>query len=178
MRPSVRVRRVTSARAAGDGTYRSCLIACSTRARVAGRTLGRSFSTRETVWWDTPASRATSKIVATLALSSRSLILAALLPRASARSFSSIILPGMPRSGPAPPRLRGPGPPKPRTAGPTPRPLAPPGSEHLLQDDEHEQQQADEDLRPPRRERALERDDRLDDPEHEDAEHRSEHEPV
>jgi len=37
---------------------------------VAGRTLGRSFSTRETVWWDTPARRATSKIVAALARSS------------------------------------------------------------------------------------------------------------
>ena len=67
------MRRVTSARAAGDGTYRSCLIACSTLARVAGRTFGRSLSTRETVWCDTPASRATSKIVATRALSSRSL---------------------------------------------------------------------------------------------------------
>ena len=64
MSPRVRVRRVTSARAAGDGTYRSCLMACSTRARVAGRTFGRSLSTRDTVWCDTPASRATSKIVA------------------------------------------------------------------------------------------------------------------
>src|SRR4051812_45924435 len=58
----VRVRRVTSARAAGEGLYRSCAMACSTRARVAGRTFGRSLSTRETVWCETPASRATSKM--------------------------------------------------------------------------------------------------------------------
>ena len=39
-RPIVRVRRVTSARAAGDGLYCSCAMAFCTRARVAGRTLG------------------------------------------------------------------------------------------------------------------------------------------
>ena len=39
--PMVRVRRVTSARAAGEGLYCSCAIACSTRARVAGRTFGQ-----------------------------------------------------------------------------------------------------------------------------------------
>ena len=33
-----------------------------TRSRVAGRTLGEPFTTRETVWWDTPANRATSKM--------------------------------------------------------------------------------------------------------------------
>ena len=62
--PMVRVRRVTSARAAGDGLYCSWAIACSTRARVAGRTLGRSLMTRETVWCETPARRATSKMFA------------------------------------------------------------------------------------------------------------------
>ena len=60
----VRVRRVTRARAAGDGLYCSWAMACSTRARVAGRTLGRSLMTRETVWWETPARRATSKMFA------------------------------------------------------------------------------------------------------------------
>src|SRR6478609_6324056 len=63
-RPIVRVRRVTRARAAGDGLYRSWEMACSTRARVEGRTFGRSLITRDTVWWDTPARRATSKMLA------------------------------------------------------------------------------------------------------------------
>src|ERR1019366_5279309 len=49
MSPIILVRRVTNARAAGDGVYRSCVIACSTRCLVAGRTLGESFITRETV---------------------------------------------------------------------------------------------------------------------------------
>src|SRR6185437_14421584 len=60
----MRVRRVTRARAAGDGLYLSWVIACSTRSRVAGRTPGTSFSTRETVWCETPARRATSKMFA------------------------------------------------------------------------------------------------------------------
>ena len=46
----VRVRRVTSARAAGDGLYCSWAIACSTRSRVDGLTLGMSLMTLETVW--------------------------------------------------------------------------------------------------------------------------------
>src|SRR6266699_2678280 len=37
-------------------------MAASTRSRVSGRTFGCSFITRETVWCDTPASRATSAI--------------------------------------------------------------------------------------------------------------------
>src|SRR4051794_23101977 len=37
-------------------------MAARTRNRVCSRTLGWSLSTRETVWWDTPASRATSVI--------------------------------------------------------------------------------------------------------------------
>src|SRR5690349_18013859 len=37
-------------------------MAASTLSRVSGRTFGCSFSTRETVWCDTPASRATSAI--------------------------------------------------------------------------------------------------------------------
>src|SRR6187431_1666176 len=61
--PMVRVRLVTSDRAWGEGLYRSWAIARSTRSRVAARTLGDRFSTRETVWWETPASRATSKML-------------------------------------------------------------------------------------------------------------------
>src|ERR1700750_1806041 len=37
-------------------------MAASTLSRVSGRTFGCSFSTRETVWCDTPASRTTSAI--------------------------------------------------------------------------------------------------------------------
>ena len=37
-------------------------IAASTRSRVPASTFGRSFATRDTVWPDTPASRATSAI--------------------------------------------------------------------------------------------------------------------
>ena len=44
----------------------------STRARVAGRTFGRSLSTRETVATDTPAASATSRMVTTCALPSPS----------------------------------------------------------------------------------------------------------
>ena len=62
--PIVRLRRVTSARAAGEGLYRSCVIASCTRALVVGRTFGRSLSTRDTVWCETPASLATSKMFA------------------------------------------------------------------------------------------------------------------
>src|SRR5689334_3018240 len=39
-------------------------MASSTRSRVCARTLGWSLSTRETVWCDTPANRATSIITA------------------------------------------------------------------------------------------------------------------
>ena len=40
-------------------------MASSTRSRVAGLTLGRSLTTRDTVWCETPARRATSKMFAT-----------------------------------------------------------------------------------------------------------------
>jgi hypothetical protein len=50
MSPIVRVRRVTSARAAGEGLYRSCAMAFSTRSCVAGLTFGRPLSTLDTVW--------------------------------------------------------------------------------------------------------------------------------
>src|SRR3954464_9969338 len=63
IRPIIRVRLVTRARAAGEGVYRSCLIACSTRWRVAGRTPGTSLRTRDTVWCETLARRATSKML-------------------------------------------------------------------------------------------------------------------
>src|SRR4051794_28720438 len=46
--------------------------------------------------------------------------------------------------------------------------------DEALHEDEREQQQADHDPRPPRAERALERDQRLDHAEHEHAEHRPE----
>ena len=139
-------------------------MACSTRWRVAGRTFGRSLSTRETVWCDTPARRATSKIFATRALSSSVLTGARRLDRRSSRvarrahyRCRSVV------TGRAPvARLQ----------------RSPSRREHLLQDDEHEQQRADEDARPPRRQRALEGDDRLDDAEHQHAEHRAEHEAV
>src|SRR6266545_819899 len=39
-------------------------MAASTRERVAGETLEESLITRETVWWETPASRATSPMLA------------------------------------------------------------------------------------------------------------------
>jgi hypothetical protein len=61
--PSVLVRRVTSARADEFRRYPSCSIAASTRSRVAGLTLGWLFKTRETVWCETPADRATSAMM-------------------------------------------------------------------------------------------------------------------
>src|SRR5665647_2291735 len=54
--------------------------------------------------------------------------------------------------------------------------LAAPDDESALEHDEDEQQHADHDLGPPRAQGALEGDDRLDQTEHEDAEHRSQHE--
>ena len=55
---------MTSARATGFGRYSSLRIASSTRSRVSERTCGLSFSTRETVWCETPASFATSAMTA------------------------------------------------------------------------------------------------------------------
>ncbi|GAA1723241.1 hypothetical protein GCM10009734_29710 [Nonomuraea bangladeshensis] len=40
-------------------------MAASTAARVSARTLGESLSTRETVWYDTPAAAATSRMLGT-----------------------------------------------------------------------------------------------------------------
>ncbi|GAA3090930.1 hypothetical protein GCM10020001_002580 [Nonomuraea salmonea] len=42
-------------------------MAARTVARVSGRTLGESLSTRETVWYDTPAAAATSLMLGTAA---------------------------------------------------------------------------------------------------------------
>src|SRR5687767_8920522 len=56
------VRLLASAAAAGFRRYRSCAIACSTRCRMSGSTFVAPLTTRDTVCWDTPASRATSDI--------------------------------------------------------------------------------------------------------------------
>src|SRR5438046_2388348 len=53
-------------RALGFGRKRSRSTTSSTACRVAGATSGRLFSTRETVATETPASRATSRIVVRL----------------------------------------------------------------------------------------------------------------
>src|SRR5688572_23038979 len=58
-------RRFAIARAAGDGVYDSSAIACSTRSLVDAATPVRSLSTRDTVWCETPARRATSNMVGT-----------------------------------------------------------------------------------------------------------------
>src|SRR3954454_12929162 len=146
-------------------------MASCTRSRVAARTLGCSLMTRETVWWDTPASRATSKIVAARARSSSAPV------RASSPTFGSVLDWAVMAVDPLP-----------RHAGCRPPcwlpvcPLEPcspsPRGQELLQHDEHEEQAADEDARPPRAEGALEGDDRLDHAEDEGTEHRSGDEPV
>ena len=56
-------RLVTSARAARLGLYCSSAITSSTRCLVSGRMLGCWLSTRETVWCETPARRATSRML-------------------------------------------------------------------------------------------------------------------
>src|ERR1700712_1568429 len=60
--PIVFERLVLRARAAALGRYCSSAIAASTRSRVSSRMLTELFSTRETVWYETPAIRATSRI--------------------------------------------------------------------------------------------------------------------
>jgi len=55
---------VTSARAARFGRYWSCSMASRTRWRVESRMLGWSLMTRDTVCRDTPATRATSRMLA------------------------------------------------------------------------------------------------------------------
>ncbi|GAA4971701.1 hypothetical protein GCM10023334_096250 [Nonomuraea thailandensis] len=51
------------ARAVRLGRKPRLSIAASTAVRVSGRTRGDSFSTRETVWYDTPAAAATSRML-------------------------------------------------------------------------------------------------------------------
>ena len=88
--PMVRVRRVTRARAAGDGLYCSWAIACSTRARVAGRTFGMSLMTRETVWCETPARRATSKMFAARPRAAAPLTSSSLVDASSGRATMAV----------------------------------------------------------------------------------------
>jgi hypothetical protein len=57
------VLRVDSDRAESLGRYDSSAAAASTRCRVSGAVPGMLRSARDTVGWETPASRATSKLV-------------------------------------------------------------------------------------------------------------------
>src|SRR5699024_10849424 len=59
-----------SSRPARLGTYPSSAIACSTRARVSAFTTGRSLTTLETVFQDTPACWATSLMLTRRAMGS------------------------------------------------------------------------------------------------------------
>src|SRR5256885_15494363 len=61
--PIERVRFEIRPRAIGLGTNARSRIADSTRSLVASVTRGLSLITRDTVWWDTPAWAATSRIV-------------------------------------------------------------------------------------------------------------------
>src|SRR5918993_782810 len=61
--PIVRDRLVTRARAARLGLYCRSAMTSSTRCFVSGRMLGWWFSTRDTVWCETPARRATSRML-------------------------------------------------------------------------------------------------------------------
>ena len=70
-RPTMPERPLTRARAAVFGRYASCSIARSTRSRVSGRIRGEPLITRETVWWETPARRATSCITGARAAAAR-----------------------------------------------------------------------------------------------------------
>src|SRR5919201_232994 len=65
--PRVCVRSEERLRAIALGTYSSSRIARRTRSRVAGATVSSPLITRETVWCETPARRATSRMVARLA---------------------------------------------------------------------------------------------------------------
>src|SRR5579859_975541 len=64
--PTMRERRVASARASADGEYCNAEAAATTRRRVLGATgyPATGFNTRETVAMDTPALRATSEMLA------------------------------------------------------------------------------------------------------------------
>src|SRR5690606_703291 len=61
--PIRKERRNAKPRACGSGVKPSCLMTSAMRARVSSRTNGDSLMTRETVFFDTFASRATSLIV-------------------------------------------------------------------------------------------------------------------
>src|ERR1700712_1839292 len=61
--PIVEDRLEPRARAARLGRYCSSAIAASTRSRVSSRMAGELFRTRETVWGETPATRATSRML-------------------------------------------------------------------------------------------------------------------
>ena len=63
MTPIIWLRRRTRLRATALGWNPCCAIAASTEARVSGDTSGRLLMTRETVWTETPVSRAISLIV-------------------------------------------------------------------------------------------------------------------
>src|SRR6266851_5056013 len=63
IRPIVRVRWVTSWRAAAWGVYPCAAITACTRSRTTRRTLGCPLITRETVERETPANLAISSIV-------------------------------------------------------------------------------------------------------------------
>src|SRR3954454_21428160 len=62
--PTDRVRPVTRAAASGEAVYSSCWAALNTRSRVDVETLGRPRKARDTVATETPASRATSTMLA------------------------------------------------------------------------------------------------------------------
>ncbi len=64
--PSARLRPPASARAAARGRYPSSATAAATWSRNCSRTVGSPLMTRETVWCETPARSATSKIVGAL----------------------------------------------------------------------------------------------------------------
>ncbi len=83
--PIVRERLVTRARAARFGRYCTCSITSSTRWRVSARSEGESLSTRETVWCDTPARRATSRMLGALPRGVSVVIIDPVSVRASAR---------------------------------------------------------------------------------------------
>jgi hypothetical protein len=66
--PRSPVRPVRNVRAAAFGTHSSAAIAARTRRTTSGRVCGSMLTTRETVFTDTPASAATSRIVVATAI--------------------------------------------------------------------------------------------------------------
>ncbi len=61
---TARLRPLASASAVALRRKPSSSMAASTRSRVAGLTLGWPLMTRETVWYETPAAVATSRMLA------------------------------------------------------------------------------------------------------------------